>query len=735
MGYDLRGDPHAVSTEPENLFERLWHIASTGSGERVAVSDARSTLTYAELATLSSAFATQLAEAGVQPRDPVGVVLGNCREFLIAAFGSWKHGAVLVPLNPLITEPELLKYVVDCQLRALITATRNTSLVQALEGKGAPIEHVWLCPLESDEWQYRSRPIANAPCDLIENALRNRGEGARHGPAESAPRGQSGRELHGQARRAFGFEAASEWPAIIQYSTGSTGYPKRVTRSHAQLIGEFTSVSDVLRVAPGERVLGVAPFFHSHGLMNSAMQTLLSGGALHVVNSFLPRDVARLIAREGIAGFPGVPFMFDQLADLPDTHDFSSIRFAISAGASLSEKTAHAFAEKYAITIRQLYGTTETGVIAIQSENANAEVLSVGKPVAGVSVRVVDDADNLVAAGTAGRVEITSPFAALAYDNTAGNEESYFAAGRFYPGDVGRLSADGELTLCGRHRGFINVGGNKVDPTEIEVVLRNLPGITEAVVFGISDGATSEKIKAVLASPDGVSRMAVRAHCARHLAEFKHPDVIEIRKELPKSPLGKILRKYLMDEGSNGRPGYVFSATGSDPFDLATLPPFLRVLLVTDGTVTKNIEAYFLEPIEVEVLAHAYTTSDRDYHDINVVPGDPILRRCVILRGKFTRSAYAFAESIMACNHVPADMKRKLIEDRKGIGELLRETQKETYRELSRVKQTDAGEWAIHLGVDKTASVVTRDYKIHLDGCAVIHIEEVFPIARFRSST
>jgi len=695
-----------------NLFERIKYIAPRDSGANVALSDDRSTLTYAELARLSEVFSADLADAGVQPRDNVGIVLGNSREFLIASFGVWQQGAVVVPLNPQLREPELLKCALDCQLRAMVLPTRGGSLAQTLKEKGAPLEHVWLCPLDRDEWIHR---------DLGGSPSR-------------------------QTKCLPGVQVTPEWPAIIQYSTGSTGYPKRVTRSHANLIGEFISVSNVLRVTSRERVLGVAPFFHSHGLMNSAILTLLAGGTLHVVHTFLPRDVAQLIARAGITGFPGVPFMFDLLADLQDRHDFSSLRFAISAGAPLSEKTAGAFEKKYAIRIRPLYGTTETGVVCIRSEHGQ-DVLSVGKPVPGVELRILDDQGKPAAAATSGRVEITSSFAASAYGNTSGNEESHFAGVAFFPGDVGRLSADGELTLCGRHRGFINVGGSKADPAEIEAVLRSLPGVTEAVVFGVPDESGGEKIKAVLAAPEGVSRLAVRAHCVRHLAEFKHPKVIEIRKELPKSPLGKILRKYLMDEAASGGPSFVFDprsgfrAAADNPTvaaespDLSVLPPFLRVLSVTDGTVTKSIEAYFWEPIEVEVLAHAYLISEREYSDIEILPGEPILRRCVVLRGKITRSAYAFAESILAANRVPAAMRRELIEGMKGIGELLRSRKTETYRELSAVRLADAGEWAIHLGVEKHAPAMIREYKIHVAGRAAIHIQEIFPLLRFQPTT
>jgi len=169
---DAVRSPHGICApqESNNLFERLLHIAATAAGAHAAVSDARSTLTYAEVARLAAAFAAQLEDAGVQPGDHVGVLLGNTREFLIAAFGIWRHRAVLVPLNPQFREPELLGYVRDCQLRSLVTTTRNHSLVQALQQKGAVIDHVWLCPFDSDRWDHRGAP-ENALRDITKSPL------------------------------------------------------------------------------------------------------------------------------------------------------------------------------------------------------------------------------------------------------------------------------------------------------------------------------------------------------------------------------------------------------------------------------------------------------------------------------------------------------------------------------------------------------------------------------------
>lgn len=165
---------------------------------------------------------------------------------------------------------------------------------------------------------------------------------------------------------------------------------------------------------------------------------------------------------------------------------------------------------------------------------------------------------------------------------------------------------------------------------------------------------------------------------------------------------------------------------------LATLPPFLRVLLVTDGTVTRSLGAYFAERIDVEVLLHADMKSEQNRPDIEVVAGDPIVKRCVILRGVLTRSAYVFAQTIIAIDRLAPAVKRRLAEGPKGIGEVLREGKVETYRDLVGIRRARAEEWAAHLGVDRDSDVLVRDYRIHHLGRAAIEIEEVFPVSRYQ---
>lgn len=181
--------------------------------------------------------------------------------------------------------------------------------------------------------------------------------------------------------------------------------------------------------------------------------------------------------------------------------------------------------------------------------------------------------------------------------------------------------------------------------------------------------------------------------------------------------------------GLRGHEGRAPDFAGS--LDLSGLAPILRVLLVTDGTVTRTLEAYFDEAIEVDVLEHAERSSELAYPQIDIAAGDPILHRFVTLRGRTTRRVYAAAESVAVLDHISQQIRRKLIEERKGIGELLREGRLETYRELLTARRVAAGSWAAHLGVAPTESVVTRDYRIYQGGRAALLIQEAFPESLF----
>jgi len=188
---------------------------------------------------------------------------------------------------------------------------------------------------------------------------------------------------------------------------------------------------------------------------------------------------------------------------------------------------------------------------------------------------------------------------------------------------------------------------------------------------------------------------------------------------------------YLFDPRSGFRPATDALSNDSVTSSLATLSPVLRTLLVTDGTITKILEAFFWEPIDVELLLHVEAETDRAYPEMGVQVKDPMLRRRIVLRGRFTGSAYVFAETLIASNGFSPIFRRMLVEGRRRIGELIRDGRLETYRELMAVERAQAGQWAGYLGLETTARVAVRQYNICHNGRAMIQIIEVFPEDRF----
>ena len=460
-------------------------------------------------------FARELRSAGIGSGDAVAVLLGNGVEFLIAAFGIWRVGAVLAPLNPQLRMFEVVRCLGGIHARALVAEARSDSISSSATQECDFLDTIWLCSV--DKW----------PWLRSDNSHSNRGL---NGESSANP------------------IVLADAPAITQYTTGSCGIPKRITRTHAQLLAEVDSISTVFNVTSNDRVLGVAPFYHSYGLMNSALLALFSGATLYSMPHFFPSDAARIIENERITILPAVPLMLHLLAELRYPFYFKNLRCVVSAGATLSIETAKAFHQKYGVRIRQLYGTSESGVVCVQAEDQRLEFGNVGRPIPGVSVKIVDQSGNCLGSGIEGRIQIQSLFSATQYDNSASIGESYFENEHFYPGDLGELAVSGELSLRGRDRTFINVAGRKVDPAEVERTLQELPEIAEVVVLGIPDGAAGERIKAVIVTSGSISISDVRSHCVRRLAEFKVPKTIEVRNEIPRNSLGKILRMHLLSE-------------------------------------------------------------------------------------------------------------------------------------------------------------------------------------------
>lgn len=488
------------------------------AGNRHAIRYRDRVIDYSVLRDQINRFAGGLDSLGIRKGDRVAVILKNSPEFVVSFFGLMKTGAIPVLLNRLSAEDELRFYFSDSMPSMVISDSTLEEAVSHARTQGmSGIPHI----LAGDYGDSRD-------CLRFSEVLS-------HGiPMEK------------------GASLSPDDVALCQYSTGSTGRPKRVYRTHSHLSTEVEHFTRTVGVDKDDVLLAVVPLFHSHGLFNSMLASLYNSCTLVIRDEFIPREVLSTVKKDKVTIFPGVPFMFKVLSETytEGDVDLSSLRLCFSAGAFLPVEVSKSFHKRFGVYVVQLYGTTETGSVSINLHNTGEPFLeggleSVGRPMAGVHVAIFDEDGKVRPPGEAGEVGIKSSAGIKEYSGLVKETQEAFRDGYFFPGDIGKLDNEGRLYITGRKKLMINVSGNKVDPTEVENVLLTHGNIKEAVVIGIKDPGSGEIVKAVIVSDVPVSEGEIRNFCKRRLSEYKVPKVIEFRSEIPRSPLGKILRKYL----------------------------------------------------------------------------------------------------------------------------------------------------------------------------------------------
>ena len=482
------------------MFDMLSAVALRHP-DQPAIESRASTLTYAQLHNAVSAFSAKLQDCGLSTDSPVVLILPNGPEFVIATFAAAKLGCLLVPLNPAFQADELRYYLNNSGAVAVIT---NEAIAEHRQGL---IENI------------------NPACAIITTTA-----------DMSQPITESNREV-------------ISGELLYQYSSGTTGTPKKIVRSQAELVQEARQYGETLGLEPGDRVLAVVPMSHSYGFGNCMMAALCSGATLCTVERFSRREIVDMLKNRGITVFPGVPFMFGVLAEttsLAGTR-FPQLRLVYTAGAPLGRDVFDACRDNFGFAIRQHYGSTETGPAAINLGSTDGDMwASVGQPVKNVDIRILREDGEAAAPGEIGDVALSSPSIAKGYAEASEEDQLAFADGYFRTGDLGKLDARGNLFVTGRKKLVINIGGNKVDPGEIEQIINAHPAVNESVVLGIEGGRSGEIIKAVIVCNAEIAPDDIRSWCQGKVADFKVPRVVEIRKEIPRSALGKVLLKSLL---------------------------------------------------------------------------------------------------------------------------------------------------------------------------------------------
>ncbi len=506
-----------------NLAVILQETAAA-SPDRPAVMYAGGQLGYAELEALSSRFAAGLESAGVGPGDLVGLQLPNIPQFVIAYFGILKAGAVVVPLNVMLKPPEIAFHLSDSGVKLLITW--DPILGGAVKGAEAAGVSAVYAVGHAAQAAGPADPVSVLPFERLLAV-----------PADGylvAPR------------------ALTDTAAVV-YTSGTTGRPKGAMLTHIQLYMNADIPGRLFDVQPDDVVITVLPLSHVFGLSSILNVCVRFGCTMSLIPRFDPTAVLDAIQRHGATIFEGVPTMFIALLEHPDLdrYDVSSLRVAISGGASIPAPVLDAFEKRFGVLILEGYAMTETAsTTTFNISETERRVYSVGKPIWGTQTQVWDGEGLPLPPGKdhVGEVVTRGLHVMKGYLNAPDATASVFSGDWLHTGDLGYFDEDGFLFVVGRQKELIIRGGYNVYPREIEDVLHAHPAVAEAAVIGIPHERLGEEVMAVVTVRDGaaVTGAELHAYCRERMAGDKYPRRFEFRAQLPKNSLGKVLKDELL---------------------------------------------------------------------------------------------------------------------------------------------------------------------------------------------
>jgi long-chain acyl-CoA synthetase len=506
-------------------------------------------LSYAAVGLLVERFAVALAGQGVVKGDRVGLYLPNVPDYLVAYYGALKAGAIVVNMSPLYSLEELWHQVGDSGVRVIVTsdvpqlyATAKALLdARAVDRLIIGSVSEWLSPLKRVLFRlFKRKQIARIPA------------GDRH-------------IIRVRTMTAFALSEVPEAPevaidpndvALIQYTGGTTGVPKGAMLTHQNLTANARQVHEIdPHQDMPDRIVGALPFFHVFANTCVLNRTVLTGGMIAMLPRFDAGQVLSTITRVKATSLPGVPTMYQALLDHPKmaTTSFASLRVCISGGAPLSRALKERFEAATKAHVVEGYGLTESaGVVACNPYEGGDHDGSIGQPVPGTIVRLVDrdDPSRPAPIGEPGELVIEGPQVMKGYwGRPEANAETY-VDNALRTGDVATIDADGFIRIVDRLKDMIAVGGFKVFPSQIETVLYRNDAVKEAIVIGVPDRYHGELPKAFVTLNEGakIDGEELRAWLNPQLGKHERVGQVEVRASLPKTLVGKLSRKELIAE-------------------------------------------------------------------------------------------------------------------------------------------------------------------------------------------
>jgi long-chain acyl-CoA synthetase len=485
-----------------NLAQNLLDTAARHP-QRPAVRLDDAVLDYAGLLEAAGRMGTLLRAMGVEPGDRVALQLPNVPAYPVAFYGALLAGAVVVPMNPLLKGREVEFYLSDSGAKVVVAGTQMADA--AREGaERAGIEALVVGPSGPDE-------LPEERADLVERADSD--------------------------------------AAVILYTSGTTGKPKGAELTHANLNSNARLTAETLiEVGPEDMIMGCLPLFHVFGLTCGLNSAVLAGACLTLIPRFDGAKALKVIGRDHVTIFEGVPTMYSGMLHAPDREnaDLSTLRACISGGSAMPVEVMKAFEKEFDCIILEGYGLSETSPVAcFNRPNMQRKPGTIGIPVRGMEMRLVDNDGADVAEGEVGEIAIRGEGVMKGYWGRAEATAEAIPDGWFRSGDLATRDEDGYYTIVDRKKELIIRGGYNVYPREIEEALYEHPEVVEAAVIGIKHAELGEEIgAAVVLKPDASTDPGeLREHVKARVAAYKYPRHVWLVDALPKGPTGKILRR------------------------------------------------------------------------------------------------------------------------------------------------------------------------------------------------
>ncbi|MDH6554518.1 long-chain acyl-CoA synthetase [Streptomyces sp. SAI-117] len=468
------------------------------------------TLDYAGLHAAAAAVAGDLRERGVEPGDRVGLVLPNVPAFPVLFYGALLAGAVVVPMNPLLKAREVEYYLGDSGMK----------VVYGWDGSGDVV------PEAAQTMGITGIVVtATGPADL------------------------SGTPIEEPVERADGDTA------VILYTSGTTGQPKGAELTHHNLSSNAATTSETLiEIGPDDVIMGCLPLFHVFGLTCGLNAAVRAGATLTLIPRFDPVKALEVVARDRVTVFEGVPTMYAAMLNCPDAAhaDMSSLRTCMTGGSAMPVEILRGFESRFGCEVFEGYGLSETApVVSFNQPGRERKAGTIGFPVRGCEMRLVNDDGEDVPAGEPGEIAIRGENVMKGYWNRPDATAAAIPDGWFRSGDIATKDADGYYTIVDRKKDLIIRGGYNVYPREVEEVLYQHPAVAEAAVIGIGHPELGEEVGAAVALKPGVEvdPEELKNFVRDRLAAYKYPRSVWLVDALPKGPTGKILRRKVQPAG------------------------------------------------------------------------------------------------------------------------------------------------------------------------------------------